>query len=396
MKPKIIKTESEYDEALEHISTLMNLPQSHERDDEIELFTSLIEKYEDEHYPVDLPDPIDAIRFVMEQQQLTQKDLVSVLGSASRVSEVLNRKRPLSIAMMRALHDELGIPAEILLQDTLVHEVPAKKYDLSRYPFRDMVHLGYFQGYEKVREAKLYFEKVLDDLFSVFPSGSPDVLYCRQGESKNQANRNALLAWQAHILHRVKGHNPCTFNRDRLDDEFFSALLEFSQYSHGPLLVEEYLASYGILFVTETHLPGTYIDGAAFISGDKTPVVALTLRYDRVDNFWFTLVHELAHIKLHLESNSKAFFDAIDGNERWPAEGPEAEADALAREMLFPAKEVESLLAHSRVTNDLIYQYASRLKRNPALIAGRLRWESGDYSRYTDMIRSAKIRHLFH
>ena len=116
IKPKVIKTAAEYEAALAHVETLMDDATSPAKVEELELFAVLVENYEREHFPIGLPDPIEAIKFRMEQQGLGQKDLVKYIGSQSKVSEVLNRKRPLSIAMLRELHRGLGIPAEVLLQ----------------------------------------------------------------------------------------------------------------------------------------------------------------------------------------------------------------------------------------------------------------------------------------
>lgn len=116
MRPKILRSEEEYQAALAHIETLMDAAPGSPEEDELELFALLVEQYEEEHYPIDLPDPIDAILFRMDQAGLTRKDLLPYLGSSSKVSEVLSRKRPLSLSMMRALHEGLGIPADVLLQ----------------------------------------------------------------------------------------------------------------------------------------------------------------------------------------------------------------------------------------------------------------------------------------
>src|SRR5512138_2146000 len=116
MKPKVIKTEADYETALAHVETLMDAGPGTPQEEELELFAVLIENYERENFPIGLPDPVEAIQFRMEQQGLTRKDLEKYIGSPSKVSEVLNYKRPLSLAMIRALHQGLGIPAEVLLQ----------------------------------------------------------------------------------------------------------------------------------------------------------------------------------------------------------------------------------------------------------------------------------------
>ncbi|MDP2776019.1 MAG: hypothetical protein Q8O48_00110, partial [Anaerolineales bacterium] len=116
MKPKVIKNEADYQLALSHLETLMDSHSGTPEEEELELFAVLIENYERENFPIGLPDPVEAIKFRMEQQGLTRKDLEPYIGSQSKVSEVLNRKRSLSVAMIRALHKGLEIPAEVLLQ----------------------------------------------------------------------------------------------------------------------------------------------------------------------------------------------------------------------------------------------------------------------------------------
>ncbi|MBF0205017.1 MAG: transcriptional regulator [Desulfamplus sp.] len=113
---KLIKTEQEYNSVLSRIEELMDAKENSPEIEELELLAALVELYEDEHYPMDLPDPVDAIKFRMEQLGLNQKALVPFIGSKSKVSEVLKRKRNLTLSMMRSLHKNLGIPAEIFLQ----------------------------------------------------------------------------------------------------------------------------------------------------------------------------------------------------------------------------------------------------------------------------------------
>jgi len=118
MKPKIIRSEVDYKAALSRVETLHDLgpdlgtPEF----DELELLGMLVEAYEETAFPMDLPDPLTAIKFRMEQEGLTRKDMTKYLGSASKVSEVLSGKRSLSLTMIRKLVNELGIPADVLLQ----------------------------------------------------------------------------------------------------------------------------------------------------------------------------------------------------------------------------------------------------------------------------------------
>jgi HTH-type transcriptional regulator / antitoxin HigA len=115
MKTRLIKTQREYRSALRRVEALMDARPGTSQGDELELMAALIEIYEEEHAPIPPPDPVEAILFRMEQEHLRPQDLVPFLGRRSRVSEVLNRRRPLTLTMIRRLRNGLGIPADILL-----------------------------------------------------------------------------------------------------------------------------------------------------------------------------------------------------------------------------------------------------------------------------------------
>jgi HTH-type transcriptional regulator/antitoxin HigA len=117
MNIKPIKNEEDYSNTLLKIETLMNAKPNTPQMDELEILTTLVEVYEEKFHKIEAPDPIEAIKFRMEQENLKQKDLVAIVGSKSRVSEVLNRKRKLTIEMIRNLHTALHIPIESLFLD---------------------------------------------------------------------------------------------------------------------------------------------------------------------------------------------------------------------------------------------------------------------------------------
>jgi HTH-type transcriptional regulator / antitoxin HigA len=116
MKIKPIKTKKDYYQALERLETIFDAKKGSMEGDELEVLGILIDRYEDEHFPVGLSDPIEAIKFRMEQLGYNQSDLARVVGLKSRASEILNRKRKLSLDMIRQLHDKLKIPTEVLIQ----------------------------------------------------------------------------------------------------------------------------------------------------------------------------------------------------------------------------------------------------------------------------------------
>ena len=111
-----IKSEADYEQALARIATLMDAERDTDAGDELDVLTTLVEAYEAQHFPIEAADPVEAILFRMEQQGLSRKDLEPYLGSRQRVSEVLNRRRALSLGMIRRLHKELGIPLENLIR----------------------------------------------------------------------------------------------------------------------------------------------------------------------------------------------------------------------------------------------------------------------------------------
>src|SRR5271154_254640 len=113
---KPIRTKRDYEAALKEVGRLWGAKAGTRDGDRLDVLATLIDAYESEHYPMDPPDPIEAIRFRMEQQGLSRKDLEPIIGTRTRVAEILNRKRSLSIGMIRRLHDRLGISAEVLIR----------------------------------------------------------------------------------------------------------------------------------------------------------------------------------------------------------------------------------------------------------------------------------------
>jgi HTH-type transcriptional regulator/antitoxin HigA len=117
MTIKPLKTRNHYHSAMARMETLFDAKPGTSEGDELEILGILIEKYEQEHYPIDYPDPIEAIKFRMEQMGYNQNDLARVVGLKSRASEILNRKRKLTLEMIRQLNQVLGIPTDVLIQN---------------------------------------------------------------------------------------------------------------------------------------------------------------------------------------------------------------------------------------------------------------------------------------
>jgi HTH-type transcriptional regulator/antitoxin HigA len=392
MKAKVIKTEPEYESALAYVETLMDAAPGSPQEDELELFSILIEKYEQENYPIDLPDPIEAIKFRMEQEGLTRKDLAKYIGSQSKVSEVLNRKRPLSLTMMRALHEGLEIPAEVLLGSSS-GELGEDQYDYRDFPFVEMFKRDYFDGFVgTLTQAKENCEELLGRFFSISETLPPVNMRCKRGDQ--DIDKNALRAWQARVLTLASREELPAFSKDELKEDFIREAVKLSYYSKGPQLIQELLNKKGIHFIILPHLPKTYLDGACFYAADSRPIIAMTLRHDRLDNFWFTLVHELAHLFLHINEKDIAFFDNTEQLEEDPDNREENEANAYTRN-LFIAPEVWvdiSVILAKGENERYIIEVAEKLKVAPAVVAGRVRWETRNFAIYNSYLGNHQVR----
>ena len=136
-----IRTEADYEAALAQIEALMDAAPGTPAHDRLEVLSILVEAYEAEHHPIPLPDPISAIEFHMERLGLTRKDLTPYIGSRGRVSEIMNRRRPLTLRMIRNLEEGLGIPAEILIQPYDLKEDEPPAAPSPAYPQRALAHV---------------------------------------------------------------------------------------------------------------------------------------------------------------------------------------------------------------------------------------------------------------
>jgi HTH-type transcriptional regulator/antitoxin HigA len=127
MDIKPIKSERDYEQALQRVESLWKSPEGSAESDELDVLATLIEAYEREHYPIDLPDPVEAIKFRLEQDGKDSRALIGVIGRRTRVYEVLQGKRSLSLNMIRELHDKFGIPANVLIQPGRKRRKPAER-----------------------------------------------------------------------------------------------------------------------------------------------------------------------------------------------------------------------------------------------------------------------------
>ena len=393
---KLIKNPEDHKAAITRLSGMMDrnpAPGTPEAE-ELEVLAHLIEDYEEKAHNIGLPDPLDAIRFRMEQQGLKLKELAPYFGSAGRASEVLNGKRALTLAMIRKLQEGLGIPAVVLIQKPEKKRATAHAWaeKCSSAVLREICKREYFPGFKgTAREAKKRLEQLLPS-FLCFGEAVPALnRQALRGEAA--ANSFALLAWKTRVLQRAQEKKMAVkFDAKAITAGFLEHLVGLSVHSNGPQAAIEWLESYGIRVVIEPHLPGTHLDGAAMSLPDGSPVIGLTLRHDRIDYFWFCLLHELAHVVLHIaKGKSDGFLDDFEGETKDALEG---EANAWASDRLIPAKEWQLFHQARRFDAISVRAAAKRLVIHPAILAGRIRKEKNNYTLLAREIGQGKVRSL--
>jgi HTH-type transcriptional regulator / antitoxin HigA len=396
IQPKVIKTTKDYERALARVEDLFAAKPNTPEGDELELWLLLVETYENKNFPIGLPNPIEAIRFRMEQANLKQKDLIPLLGSKGKVSEVLSGKRELSLTMIRKLVNELGIPASVLLQE------PGAKLDDGnflklgkKFPIAEMHKRGWLKGIVgSLQDAKDQIEDVLAKFMA--PVGDPTkhpVLNRQSVRCGSKMDNGALTAWQIRVMSEALSEKLPIYQSGTVDEEFLSQVAKLSYFCNGPQLAMEFLRKNGIHLIVERHLPKTFLDGAAMRLGENGRLVAMTLRYDRLDNFWFVLLHELAHIALHIDTGEcDSIVDDLDGAS---TEKIEREADLLAIESLIPSPLWKKEKLTTNVSSERICAFAEKLRIHPAIPAGRVRYELKDFKKFNNLLGTGSVRSQF-
>lgn len=397
MTAKVIKTESEYEAALAEIRALIDLdpdPGTPEGD-RLELLALLVQDYESKKYRIEPPDPIEAIEFRMEQQDLSPRDLVPYLGSRSKVSEVLSAKRPLTLSMIRALHAGLGIPAGVLLREGVGSRYEVADIEWERFPLKEMMARGWISG--DMPESRDQAEALLQPFFaSLNSSVVPAALYrrTRHVRSARLMDDYALAAWTARVVMRATECRAAgEYKPGSVDLHFMQQVARLSVSDTGPLLACEFLRDNSIGVVVERQLLHTYLDGATVMVELERPVIGLTLRYDRIDSFWFTLMHELAHLALYLGGDTACFYDDLDVESQDDLR--EREADQLAREALIPEEEWKRSPASRLRSPEAAEHLAKRLGIHPAIVAGRMRHEFRAYRLLNGLVGHGEVRKHF-
>ena len=254
-------------------------------------------------------------------------------------------------------------------------------------PAREMAKRKWFdvpRGADLVERTKAYFLEAAGPQFAT-------ALHRKKMRGSTLPNEYSLLAWQARVLERARIHiEEESMPPFRLDDRWLIDLARLTRRKDGPKRARQLLAEHGIVLVTEEHLPGTYLDGAAMLSSGDRPVIGLTLRHDRLDNFWFVLFHELGHIFLHLFDGLR--YDFFDEEGSGTEDKVEIEADRFALNSLIPDELWDQCLSRFALSEEAVRMDAETLNIDASIVAGRIRKERNNYTILSGLVGHQVVR----
>jgi HTH-type transcriptional regulator / antitoxin HigA len=370
-----IRSEAAYREGLERAADLVGRTDQKSLD-ELDLLQAVIERWERTQMTMPMPTPVEAIRFRMKQANLRPRDLEPFIGSRARVSEVLSGTRTLSLEMIRALSRHLGIPADALIGVSA--EAAPKRPQPSRAAMNSLREAGFLRPDEDFTS---FMGRALG------PVRLEALLrQTRTARTNAKTDLAAVEAWCAAVaLKAAAVQLPAAAKAP--GPGAARELARLSGEKNGIGKVRVALAGMGIVLVVLKHLPGTYLDGAAMCRADGAPVIALTLRHDRIDNFWFTLLHEFCHATRHLDGKTSLILDDLDIGS---SDAIEEEADSFAEDALVPAR-FRARCGAAWMSTAEIVKIAAEAGVHPAIVAGRWQREHGEYRRFAKMLGRGEV-----
>lgn len=336
-------------------------------------------------------------------QGLTQRELAEIVGlkeqqiqryeSEKYSTASLRRMQDIATALKLNITEIAELNKEGTQKDAITTQ-NTQEIEWSRFPIKEMYKRHWFEGFEDSLDAALEQADVLiPDFLGKEIGGKALALHRKSVRTGSQLDKYALLAWEGRILSlasKIGLRN--SFEVGTIDNQWLLELTQISEKPNGPRSAKEYLEKAGIALVVESHLMGTHLDGAALLSKEG-PVIGLTLRYDRLDNFWFVLFHELFHVIKHLRRPVlTGIFDDLESSS---TDKLELEADALAGEALIPEEVWSRALAHYVRSPESVIELSKELHISPAIIAGRIRFEANNYIILKDLIGQGEVRKQF-
>lgn len=341
----------------------------------------------------DLPDILIRARIA---RGMSQRDLAEFLGMKEQQIQRYEAERYRSASLERLIEVADALNVKITERGELLGSGHFEDLDLgtaSAFPIAAMYKRGWFEDFDgSLNEARKSADVLVPAFFrEATANWTPSALHKKTIRASGKIHEPAIAAWEARVLMLAERHPPAeAFVPERVTDAWLERLVHLSAEPDGPRHVAGHLRSAGIVFVLEPHLPGTLLDGASLRSASGIAVIGMTLRHDRLDNFWFTLLHEVGHLKLHIDvDHYTAIFDDTES----PAGSKiEQEADLFAREALLPTTKWNACVSRFTRTEKAVLGDARKLGISPAIIAGRIRREANDYTLLRTLVGSGEPR----
>ncbi len=328
---------------------------------------------------------------------LSQKELARRLGM--RMQQVQRyekeRYRSISLSNYRKVAAVVGIrPHSELLEEPRSGWVGAQDISVeeARKVVRHARKRGWIEGgRESIEDGLAQLKKDIAE--HVVEYSRPSMLRTGLNVREDVVDDWSLLAWKSQITRRAETiAESLDVDYNPLDLGWLTDLVRLSSDADGPRLAIDFLLQRGIVVVAEPAVPGMPLDGAAFVV-NGVPVVGLTLRHDRLDNFWFTLLHEIAHVVLHYRTGlATGFFDDIDKPTR---DDLELEANEFASELLLPEHRWKRSPARIAMKPGPIIAFAKALGVHPAIVFGRIRKERDRYDLFSQYVGHRGVRKHF-
>jgi HTH-type transcriptional regulator / antitoxin HigA len=353
--------------------------------------------------PAEVFPPGEFIRDELEARGWTQTDLAEILGRPLKaVSEILTGKRAITPETATGLGEAFGVDPQFWMNlesayrlskvDSKAGEVSRRARLYALAPVQDMIRRHWINDAEDIdgleREVLEFFGVV-----SVEEVASLEINAAARKSTSYEDTTPAQRAWFCRVRQIARTLEVSEYREDKFQ-QFLGDLRRLTSSEQQAKTVPRLLAEFGVRFMIVEHLPRTRIDGAALWLDKHSPAVALSIRLDRIDCFWFTLLHELGHI---FHGHSQGIDNGIVGDAPPAGEIPEREqvANDFARDHLIPRQEIDSFIARVRPTYSRvrINQFADRIKVHPGIVVGQLqRRDEINYSQGRDVL--VKIRDL--
>lgn len=333
-------------------------------------------------------------------QRLTQRALAERVGLKEQQMQRYESEKYAKASLQRlqviaeALNLSIAEIAEFNTKPSVKESAGAGHLDWNRFPIKEMYLRQWFEGFSGSLAAALDDAENVVGAFVRSAISRPTVaLHRKKIRSGSSIDGYALLAWECRVLSLASvTHLGGSYQEGVIDNQWIAELAKESAKEDGPLRAKEKLGEAGIALLIEPHLTHTHLDGAALLS-NRGPVIGMTLRYDRLDHFWFVLFHELIHAVKHLRKGKiEGIFDDMDASD---TKQIESEADLLASEALLPQEVWYKSLAKYVRSRETIEALAAELSISPAIVAGRIRHEAKNYVILNDLVGQGEVRKHF-